>query len=204
MAVTAESWEAWLDPRMDDVDAVLGLMTPPTGLEIYAISKAVNAVKNNGPELLKPVPAEPTTGKGTSSARLVDTQAWRRPSWRSLRPSSWTSADPCGAARVQRGARRPVRLRPGPGATLPAPRRTVRRCPCSRPENLGATVAILVGSQDEENPAEAAERTFRQPMETEVSGGLPGADRLRRGVPDVNRSTRFVAEDEKGFKPLGT
>jgi hypothetical protein len=34
-------------------------MAPPTGLDIYAISKAVNDVKNNGPELVAPLPAEP-------------------------------------------------------------------------------------------------------------------------------------------------
>jgi putative SOS response-associated peptidase YedK len=39
-------------------------MAPPTALEVYAISKAVNDVKNNGPELLEPVPAEPPAGAG--------------------------------------------------------------------------------------------------------------------------------------------
>lgn len=32
-------------------------MAPPTGsLDIYAITTAVNGVKNNGPELLDPLP----------------------------------------------------------------------------------------------------------------------------------------------------
>jgi putative SOS response-associated peptidase YedK len=41
-------------------------MAPPTAgsLEIHAISKAVNNVQNNGPELFEPVPAEPVTDKG--------------------------------------------------------------------------------------------------------------------------------------------
>jgi hypothetical protein len=36
-------------------------MAPPPGLEVYAISKAVNAVKNNGPELIEPMPADGET-----------------------------------------------------------------------------------------------------------------------------------------------
>ncbi|GAB2635233.1 SOS response-associated peptidase [Kribbella swartbergensis] len=59
MAVAPENWDAWLDPRNDDVDTVHSLMAPPSGLDIYAISKAVNDVKNNGPHLLEPVAAEP-------------------------------------------------------------------------------------------------------------------------------------------------
>jgi putative SOS response-associated peptidase YedK len=35
-------------------------MAPPAdgSLDTYAVSKAVNNVKNNGPELLEPLPAE--------------------------------------------------------------------------------------------------------------------------------------------------
>jgi putative SOS response-associated peptidase YedK len=35
-------------------------MAPPAdgSLDMYAVSKAVNNVKNNGPELLEPLPAE--------------------------------------------------------------------------------------------------------------------------------------------------
>lgn len=64
MAVTPDSWDQWLDPRLDDVDILQGLMAPPIALEVYAISKAVNDVKNNGPELLQPVPAEPVGDSG--------------------------------------------------------------------------------------------------------------------------------------------
>jgi len=59
MAVAPENWEAWLDPRNNDVDAVRVLMAPPTELDIYAISKAVNDVQNNGPVLVAPLPDEP-------------------------------------------------------------------------------------------------------------------------------------------------
>jgi putative SOS response-associated peptidase YedK len=58
MAVTPDNWEQWLDPRVDDIDTVQGLMAPPTGLEIYAVSTAVNDVRRtNGPHLLDPMPA---------------------------------------------------------------------------------------------------------------------------------------------------
>jgi putative SOS response-associated peptidase YedK len=64
IAVTPDNWEQWLDPRLDDVRPIQRLMAPPTALEVYAISKAVNDVKNNGPELLEPVPAEPPASAG--------------------------------------------------------------------------------------------------------------------------------------------
>jgi len=64
MAVTPDHWNRWLDPRLDDAETLQGLMAPPTGLEVYAISKAVNDVKNNSPELLQPVPAEPVADGG--------------------------------------------------------------------------------------------------------------------------------------------
>jgi putative SOS response-associated peptidase YedK len=60
MTVAPENWEAWLDPRLDDVDAIRKLMAPPPAgsLEIYPVSKQVNNVRNNGPELVDPLPAE--------------------------------------------------------------------------------------------------------------------------------------------------
>lgn len=64
MAVAPQNWDAWLDPRLNDTDAIRGLMAPPTGLDIYAVTKAVNNVKNNGPDLLQPVAAEPPAGGG--------------------------------------------------------------------------------------------------------------------------------------------
>lgn len=64
MSVTAEGWARWLDPRITEPDRVRALMQPPApgSLEIYAVSKAVNDVRNNGPELLEQLPAEPGDG----------------------------------------------------------------------------------------------------------------------------------------------
>jgi putative SOS response-associated peptidase YedK len=60
MTVRPENWEAWLDPPRDQVDDIRGLMAPPPpgSLDIYPVSTAVNNVRNNGPELIEPVPAE--------------------------------------------------------------------------------------------------------------------------------------------------
>ncbi|HYJ66493.1 MAG TPA: SOS response-associated peptidase [Nocardioidaceae bacterium] len=62
MTVAPERWKDWLDPRLNDGDAVRELMAPPAEgtLEIYPISTQVNNVKNNGPELRDPMPIEET------------------------------------------------------------------------------------------------------------------------------------------------
>jgi putative SOS response-associated peptidase YedK len=56
LMVEREQWAAWLDPRTDN-DTVLDLLVPaaPGRLEAYPVSLAVNAVKNNGPELVEPI-----------------------------------------------------------------------------------------------------------------------------------------------------
>lgn len=50
----------WLDPRITDVERVRALLIPaaPGRLEAYPVSPVVNNVRNNGPELLEPIPAE--------------------------------------------------------------------------------------------------------------------------------------------------
>jgi putative SOS response-associated peptidase YedK len=56
LMVERDRWSAWLDPRTDK-DTVLDLLVPaaPGRLEAYPVSLAVNAVKNNGPELVEPL-----------------------------------------------------------------------------------------------------------------------------------------------------
>ena len=56
LMVEPERWQAWLDPRSDQ-DTVLDLLTPaaPGRLEAYPVSTEVNAVRNNGPELVEPL-----------------------------------------------------------------------------------------------------------------------------------------------------
>lgn len=52
-------WEAWLDPQFSGDP--MGLLNPAANaasLEAYPVSTLVNSVRNNGPELLEPLPAE--------------------------------------------------------------------------------------------------------------------------------------------------
>jgi putative SOS response-associated peptidase YedK len=50
----------WLDPTLNDPDALKGLLVPaaPGRLEAYPVSTDVNSVRNNGPELVEPVPVQ--------------------------------------------------------------------------------------------------------------------------------------------------
>jgi putative SOS response-associated peptidase YedK len=60
LLVEPKRWSAWLDPAKQDKDDLLSLLVPaaPGLLEAYPVSTAVNSVRNNGPELLDPLPLE--------------------------------------------------------------------------------------------------------------------------------------------------
>jgi putative SOS response-associated peptidase YedK len=62
LMVERERWARWLDPAVDDPDTLKQLLVPaaPGRLEAYPVSTAVNSVRNNGPELLDPLEAEPS------------------------------------------------------------------------------------------------------------------------------------------------
>lgn len=55
--VPAEAWAIWLDPALPDPGELNGLLVPaPDGaLEAYAVSRAVNSVRNDGPGLIEPL-----------------------------------------------------------------------------------------------------------------------------------------------------
>ena len=57
MIVQRDRWDAWLDPALTDADAIRDLLTPAMAgtMEAYPVSKAVNNVRNNGPELIRPM-----------------------------------------------------------------------------------------------------------------------------------------------------
>lgn len=59
MTVERDRWAAWLDPE-SGTDALHDLLVPaaPGRLEAYPVSTSVNNVRNNGPELLEPLPAD--------------------------------------------------------------------------------------------------------------------------------------------------
>jgi putative SOS response-associated peptidase YedK len=54
------AWTQWLDPSLHDVSE---LLVPPSpalvaDLELRPVASTVNNVRNNGPELVEPVPDE--------------------------------------------------------------------------------------------------------------------------------------------------
>ena len=54
-------WHDWLDPTLDGTTQDLSELLIPAApglLEAYPVSTAVNAVRDHGPELLEPIPAE--------------------------------------------------------------------------------------------------------------------------------------------------
>lgn len=55
-----DAYDAWLDPAPRSTDDLLGLLVPaaPGRLDAFAVSTAVNNVRNNGPELIAPLPPE--------------------------------------------------------------------------------------------------------------------------------------------------
>ena len=56
-------------PTVDDPDRLRGLLVPaaPGRLDAYPVSTAVNNVRNNGPELVEPLPAERPRGPSPPS-----------------------------------------------------------------------------------------------------------------------------------------
>jgi putative SOS response-associated peptidase YedK len=66
-----DAWATWLDPDEQDQGLLLSLLAPaPDGiLEMHPVSRRVNDVREDGPELVDPVPDDPAGpmpgGQGT-------------------------------------------------------------------------------------------------------------------------------------------
>jgi putative SOS response-associated peptidase YedK len=60
LMVERERWSEWLDPDPPSHDDLLGLLVPaaPGRLEAFPVSTLVSNVRNNGPELVEPIPAD--------------------------------------------------------------------------------------------------------------------------------------------------
>ncbi len=60
LMVEAERRAAWLDPTVSSKEDLLSLLVPaaPGRLEAYPVQRLVNNVRNNGPELLEPLPLD--------------------------------------------------------------------------------------------------------------------------------------------------
>lgn len=54
------AWDLWLDPTLDDVDELRGLLVPYVAgeLEAYPVSTLVNNTRNESPDLTAPIPGE--------------------------------------------------------------------------------------------------------------------------------------------------
>jgi putative SOS response-associated peptidase YedK len=60
LMVEPARWASWLDPGVTAKDDLLPLLVPaaPGRLEAFPVSRMVGNVKNNGPELVEPIPLE--------------------------------------------------------------------------------------------------------------------------------------------------
>jgi putative SOS response-associated peptidase YedK len=60
LLVEKARYAEWLDPASDDPDELAGLLVPaaPGRLTAYPVSTEVNNVRNDGPQLVEPIPAE--------------------------------------------------------------------------------------------------------------------------------------------------
>ena len=60
-----DRWDAWLDPKLNDVEEIRSLMNldhPALGLVAHPVSTKVNATRNNGPDLITEIDvSEPGT-----------------------------------------------------------------------------------------------------------------------------------------------
>ena len=64
LMLSPEKYAAWLDPRRNDRDDLLALLEPaaPGRLEAFPVSPLVSNVRNNGPELVEPIPLSDVAG----------------------------------------------------------------------------------------------------------------------------------------------
>lgn len=56
MIVPREHWDEWLDPGATDAAAAVALLRAPTSLGHRRVSRAVNTVGTDGPQLIEPLP----------------------------------------------------------------------------------------------------------------------------------------------------
>lgn len=66
LMLSPERYAEWLDPRRNDKDDLLALLEPaaPGRLEAFPVSTLVSNVRNNGPELVVPLPLEDLSSEG--------------------------------------------------------------------------------------------------------------------------------------------
>ncbi len=62
MLIEQDRWADWLDPGVPDARGFL-IPAGSAGLKAYPVSSAVNSVRNNGPELIEPLPEDELDGQ---------------------------------------------------------------------------------------------------------------------------------------------
>ncbi len=64
LALPRDRWDAWLDPRVQDPDEIRALLAPVdvARFEVTPVSTLVNDVRNDGPELVAPLPHDSLVG----------------------------------------------------------------------------------------------------------------------------------------------
>lgn len=58
VVLAADARDVWLDRSVADTELLSGLLLPRDGFAAYPVSTDVNSVRNNGPSLVAPLPAE--------------------------------------------------------------------------------------------------------------------------------------------------
>ncbi|MET0772846.1 MAG: SOS response-associated peptidase [Candidatus Limnocylindrales bacterium] len=76
-----EAWQAWLDPEQQDQELLRSLLGPaPDGvLEMHPVSRRVNDVREDGPDLMAAVPEEPADEPAPQGNVRTASAARRRP-----------------------------------------------------------------------------------------------------------------------------
>jgi putative SOS response-associated peptidase YedK len=58
VVLRADACDVWLDRSVEDTETLRGLLVPGDGFAAYPVGTDVNSVRNNGPSLVTPIPAE--------------------------------------------------------------------------------------------------------------------------------------------------
>ena len=81
MVISRDHWADWLDPGNTEPDQLQATMLPAMagGLTSHPVSTAVNFVRNNGPELIEPLPATASPAPGGEASAAASAGKKRPP-----------------------------------------------------------------------------------------------------------------------------
>ena len=134
MVITPEHWADWLDPANTEPGQIHAAMLPAMagGLTSHPVSMAVNTVRNNGPELIKPLEGADGSGRGFRGQREAARRVVLSP-----RPAAmaWCQSKPVLPTARGREARTPVET------TVARKRLEEMR------DDLDRTIAVLQGER---------------------------------------------------------